>query len=150
MDARRRARRALLPMLAAGFAALAPEGARAADCLAPIAANDKWTCTEELSDAETISYCISVEGVSGAGANRSFRIRAPLFPPRFCTCGAKRKGASARFNAASSYHCLDASRDLAESGTITRRRITGLIFLASQNSRRAVSCRPDPACVVPQ
>jgi hypothetical protein len=148
METRRRARRALLPILAAGLAVLAPESARSADCLDPVSANDRWTCTEEFTTGETVSYCLNVAGVSGTGANRSFRIHTPFTPPRHCTCGAKSKGGSARFNAASAYFCLDAARDLAESGMITRKKITAQIFLASENSRRAVTCRPDPTCVV--
>ena len=150
MNAARGARRALLPLLAAGLAALAPRGARAADCLAPVAANDKWACTEELPDGQTTSYCLNVTGISGAGANRSFRIQVPFNAPRLCTCGAKGTGENARFNAASAYFCLDATRDLVESGAIARKKITSQLFVASENSRRAVTCRPDPACVVPQ
>jgi len=148
MDQRRGAGRALLPILAAGLAALAAGGARAADCFAPLAENDKWTCTEEFSTGETVSYCLNVTGVSGAGANRSFGIHTPFSAPRTCTCGAKGKGAKARFNAASTYFCFDADRDLAESGTITRKKLTSQIFLASENSYRAVTCQPDPACLV--
>ena len=74
----------------------------------------------------------------------------PFNAPRLCTCGAKGSGPKARFNAASAYFCLDGARDIAESGTISRRRIVSQLFVASENSRRAVRCRPDPTCVVPQ
>jgi hypothetical protein len=150
MDRRSGARGARLALLAAGLAALVPGAARAADCLAPVAENDNWTCTEQLPDGETASYCLAVTGISGSGANRSFRIQVPFNAPRFCTCGARGTGTGARFNAASAYFCLDASRDLVESGTIARRKITSQLFLASENSRRAVTCKPDPSCVVPQ
>jgi hypothetical protein len=121
---------------------------RAADCLAPLAENDKWTCTEELESGETVSYCLNVTGFSGAGVSRTFGIKVPFNEPRTCTCGGKGKGAGARFTATSAYFCFDASRDLAETGTITRKKITGQIFVASESVRRALTCRPDPACVV--
>lgn len=147
MKARRGARGALLSILAAGLAALGGT-ARAADCLAPLVQNDKWSCIEELPSGDTVAYCLEVTSINGAGANRSFRIRVPFNAPRLCTCGAKGAGRKARFNAASSYFCLDATRDLAESGRIKRKKITAQLFVASENSRRAVTCRPDPACEV--
>ena len=148
MDQRWGARRALLTLLAASLAALAGEGARAADCYAPLALNDKWACVEEHSNAGVVAYCLNAKPATGEGVDRTFGILTPGSAPRTCTCGAKGKGASARHNAASTYLCYDDVRDLVESGTITRRKIASEIFVASDNSRRTVVCRPDPACLV--
>ena len=142
--------RALLMTLCVGLAALAPDGARGADCFAPLALNDKWACTEEISTGGVVSYCLNVTGSSGEGADRTFGIHTPFSAPRTCTCGAKGKGRTARFNAASTYVCVDGARDLVESGTITKKKLTAEIYLARENSRRLVSCRPDPACLVLQ
>jgi hypothetical protein len=147
---RRGARRALFAILAAGLAASAPEPARSADCFAPLALNDKWTCTEALSTGEVVSYCLNVSGVEGEGVNRIFGFHTPNSAPRPCTCGAKGKGPQARHNAASTYFCQDDARDLVEIGTITRKKITAEIYVATDNTRRTVSCKPNPACVVPQ
>ena len=150
MHQRRGARRALLTMtiLTAGLAALAAEGARAADCYAPLALSDKWSCMEEGPDIGIVAYCLNATAPTGAGVDRTFGIHTPGSAPRPCTCGAKGKGANARHNAGNTFLCYDDARDLVESGTITRKRITSEIFVASENSRRTVTCRPDPACLV--
>jgi hypothetical protein len=150
MRRRRGAVRLLLPILAIGFAALVPECARAADCFAPLAANDKWACTEEIANVGLVSYCLNVTGSSGEGAERIFGIHTPGSAPRTCTCGAKGKGPSARHNAANTYLCLDDARDLVEGGTITRKKIAAEIYIVGTNSRSTVTCRPDPACLVLQ
>lgn len=147
MHRRRGARRALLLTLAAGLAAL-PGGARAADCYAPLASNDKWACLEEGTTSGIVAYCLNATAPIGEGVNRTFGIHTPGSAPRPCTCGAKGKGASARHNAGNTFLCYDDARDLVESGTITKRKIVSEIYVASDNSRRTVVCRPDPACLV--
>ena len=89
MDQCRGARRALLPILAASLAALAGEGARAADCYAPLVLNDKWACVEEDSNAGVVAYCLNATPAVGEGVDRTFGILTPGSAPRTCTCGAK-------------------------------------------------------------
>ena len=149
MTEQRGALRALLFALALGLAALAAESGRAADCFAPLAENDKWACTAELSTGALVPYCLNLTATSGEGAERTFDMVSSGPYPRVCTCGAKGKGAKARYNAANSYLCFDASTDTAESGKITRRKLVGQIYNVSVNVRGTFSCAPDPACVVP-
>jgi hypothetical protein len=149
MTERRAARSALLHIVALALAGFAAEAGRAADCFAPLAENDKWACTVELSTGALVPYCLNLTGTSGEGAERTFDMVSSGPYPRVCTCGAKGKGARARYNAANSYLCFDASTDTAESGTITRKKLVGQIYNVSVNVRGTFSCTPDPACVVP-
>jgi hypothetical protein len=133
----------------AALAALAAEPGRAADCFAPLALNDKWSCTADLSTGGQVPYCLNVTATSGEGASRTFDMVATGPYPRVCTCGAKGKGARARFNTASSYICFDAATDTAETGTITRKKLSGQMYNVSADVRATFSCVPDPACAVP-
>lgn len=148
MTARRRAARAFLHVLALALAALAAEASRAADCFAPLAENDKWACTVELSTGAVVPYCLNVTGSSGEGAERTFDMVTSGPYPRVCTCGVKGKGPKARYNAGNSYLCFDASTDTAEDGKITRTKLVGQVYNVSVNVRGTFSCVPDPACVV--
>ena len=150
MNERLGATGALLCALTFALAALAAERARGADCFAPLAANDKWACTVELSTGALVPYCLNVTSSSGEGADRSFEMVTSGPYPRTCTCGAKGKGPNARYNAGSSYLCLDESTDTAESGTITKKRIVGQIYNVSVNVRGTFTCEADAACVVAQ
>jgi hypothetical protein len=148
MSERRGAGSALRRVLALAVSVLVTESAGAADCFAPLAANDKWACTVELSTGALVPYCLNVTATSGEGPERTFDMVTSGPYPRVCTCGAKGKGARARFNAANTYLCFDASTDTAESGTITKKRLVGQVYNVSVNVRGTFSCAPDPACVV--
>lgn len=141
--------RALLYFLATGLAVVVAQAGRAADCFEPLAEHDKWACTVELSTGALIPYCLNVTGTSGEGAERTFDMVSSGPYPRVCTCGAKGKGAKARFNTANSYLCFDESTDTAESGKITAEKLVGQIYNVSVDVRGTFSCVPDPACVVP-
>jgi hypothetical protein len=67
--------------------------------------------------------------------NRTFGIHTPGSAPRACTCRPKGKGANARHNAGNTFLYDDDDRGLVERGTITKKRITSEIFVASDNSR---------------
>ncbi len=138
---------ALLAVLAV-FAVLAAPGASAADCYAPLAAEERWACSVELSTGQVIDYCLEATGETGSGVGRTFGMVTTGPYPRVCTCGAQGKGESARYNAASTYLCFDESTDTAEAGKITGRKLTGQIYNVSINIRGRFSCRPDPACAV--
>ncbi len=144
-----RRRRTLLYVLASALALLAAGPGRAADCFAPLAEHDKWKCTVELSTGALVPYCLNLTGTSGEGAQRTFDMVSSGPYPRVCSCGAKGKGAKARFNAASSYLCFDESTDTAESGKIVGEKLVGQIYNVSVDVRGTFSCVPDPACVVP-
>jgi len=149
MSQRRGAGRASLFVLTLVLTAFAADEARSADCFAPLAENDKWSCTVELSTGALVPYCLNVTGSTGEGPQRTFEMVTSGPYPRTCTCGVKGKGAKALYNAGSSYLCFDESTDTAESGTITSKRFVGQIYNVSVNVRGTFSCTPDPACVVP-
>ncbi len=130
------------------LAVLAAGNARAADCYAPLAAEDKWACSVELSTGQVIDYCLEATGETGSGAERTFGMVTTGPYPRVCTCGVQGKGESARYNAAPTYLCFDESTDTAEAGKITGRKLTGQIYNVSINIRGRFSCKPDPACAV--
>jgi hypothetical protein len=150
MNERPGAGRAFFHALALAFAALAAAPASAADCFAPLAANDKWSCTVELSTGALVPYCLNVTSTSGEGAERTFEMVTSGPYPRTCTCGAKGRGKSVRYNTGNSYLCFDESTDTAESGTITKKKLVGQVYNVSVNVRGSFTCQPDPACVVPQ
>lgn len=135
--------------LALALVALGAQGARSADCFAPLATHDKWACTAEFSTGGLVPYCLNVTSTSGEGASRIFEMVTSGPYPRTCSCGAKGAGRNVAFNAASSYLCFDASTDTAEAGTITKARLVGQVYNVSQDVRGTFSCKPDPACVVP-
>jgi hypothetical protein len=130
------------------LAVIAAGNARAADCYAPLAAEDRWACSVELSTGQVIDYCLEATGETGSGAERTFGMVTTGPYPRVCTCGAQGEGAKARYNAASSYLCFDESTDTAEFGKIAGRKLTGQIYNVSINVRGRFSCKPDPACAV--
>lgn len=140
--------RSSLCLLALALAALSAGAARAADCFAPLATNDKWACTARLSTGESVSYCLNLTSESGSGATRSFGMVTTGPYPRTCTCAARGKAPSPVFNAAASYLCYDETTDTAEIGKISRRKIVGETFNASVNVRTTFTCRVDASCAV--
>jgi hypothetical protein len=122
--------------------------ARAADCLARLALNGKWSCDARLSNGQSVHYCLNVVDRIGTMDSRAFDMATTGPFRRTCTCGAKGKGAASLFDAASSYLCSDPSTDTSEVGTITKKRIVGQTFNASVNVRSAFICTPDPDCGV--
>lgn len=143
-----RCRRPWPAVLVLALAALARESA-AGDCFGPLEANGKWACTAELSSGTTVDYCLNVTGSAGSGPTRSFDMVTTGPYPRTCSCGAKGKGAGARFGQDASYLCFDALTDTAESGKISKKKITGQTYNVSENLRGKFTCKVDPACLVP-
>jgi hypothetical protein len=111
--------------------------------------NVKWACTAELSSGATVDYCLNLTGGAGAGPTRTFDMVTTGPYPRTCTCGAKGKALHARYGEGASYLCFDALTDTAESGKISKKKITGQTFNVSDNVRSTFTCKADPTCLVP-
>jgi hypothetical protein len=130
------------------LAAFAAGGARAADCFAPLAVNPRWSCTARLPNGDTIDYCLNLTGSAGSGASRRFDMVTTGPFPRSCSCTAKGKGSKLRFNAAPGYLCYDDLTETAETGAITKKKISGETYNLSAEVRTTFECRVDAACVV--
>ena len=149
MEDRHGAGRAACWLLGMALAALCAGQARASDCFTPLAANEKWSCTAQLSTGESVSYCLNL--VVGKGANPSasrFGMVASGPYPRTCSCGAKGKLPSPLFDVGSSYLCVDEGTDTAEIGKVSRRKIVGETYNARADVRSTFRCKVDDTCVV--
>ena len=135
-------------VLAFALAAFARESA-AGDCLGLLEANGQWACTAELSSGAIVDYCLNLTGSAGAGPARTFDMVTTGPYPRTSTCGARGKAPGAQYGEGASYLCFDALTDTAESGKVSKKKITGQTYNVSDNVRSTFTCKADPSCLVP-
>ncbi len=130
---------ALLPGVALG----------ASDCLEPVRQQPKWACRAELSNGQSVEYCLEHTHVIGAEpASRFFRTTSTGLYRSSCTCQAAGSRAG-RFGEDAAYLCLDRGTDTVIRGKASKAKLSGETFNVSANVRSTFVCEPDPGCDVP-
>lgn len=128
------------------LAALAATGAHAADCLAPLSANEGWSCRGQLSNGASVDFCAELtNGFGGDRASRYFKMTST--GPYLTTCTCQTRGKTG-FGEDSAYLCVDRDTLTVVEARVSRRRIVGQTFNASVDVRGTFTCEPDPACDV--
>lgn len=122
----------------------------ASDCLDPLRANARWRCHAELSNGESVDYCLQHTNRFGVdAASRSFKTVSSGAYTASCTCEAKGSLPGAAFGTHKSFLCLDRATDTVIRGKASKRRMSGETFSVIADVRSTYSCEPDPACDVP-
>lgn len=134
----------------AALVALLPGAASAAgDCLAPVQQQPKWSCRAELSNGQSVEYCLEHTHVFGAEpGSRFYHTTATGLYRSSCTCQAAGSG-TGRFGEDAAYLCLDRGTDTVIRGKASKAKLSGETFNVSANVRSTFVCEPDPGCDVP-